>query len=497
MSYCSNLIKLQANEVHKLRRTKIVATMGPASESIEMIDKMIKAGVDVVRLNFSHGEPEDHIRRAKDVRERAALQGRTVGVLGDLQGPKIRTDRFVEGKVLLVADQEFVLDAQLGRDEGTKETVGITLKTLPDDVNTGDTLLLDDGRVVLQVTKIVDRKIYTTVIVGGFLSNNKGINRLGGGLTAPALTAKDLVDIKLAAKIDVDYLAVSFPQSADDVHETRRLLKEAGGSAGIVSKIERAEALECIDSIIDASDVIMIARGDLGVEIGDANLPKVQKELIHKARCMNKVVITATQMMESMCENPIPTRAEVFDVANAVLDGTDAVMLSGETAAGKYPAKAIAAMSEICLKSEEDGKAMRSDHRINTKFEFIDEGIAMATMYAANHIGATGIASLTESGSTALWMSRISSGIPIYAMSRSEHTRRRVTLYRGVYPVEFQSLDTSHAEVNAKAIALMSSTHLVNDGDIVIITKGDLMGALGGTNAMKIIRVGEKMPTKS
>ncbi len=470
--------------------------MGPASESIEMIDKMIAAGVDVVRLNFSHGDPEDHIRRAKDIRERAALQNRTVGILGDLQGPKIRTDRFKEKKVWLKADQEFILDAQLGRDEGTKDTVGITLKTLPDDVSAGDTLLLDDGRVVLQVTDVVGRKINTIVIVGGYLSDNKGINRLGGGLTAPALTAKDKEDIKLAAKIDVDFLAVSFPESADDIHQTRALMIEAGGDAQIVAKIERAEAIKCIDEIIDATDIIMVARGDLGVEVGDANLPKIQKDLIKRSRKKNKVVITATQMMESMCENPIPTRAEVFDVANAVLDGTDAVMLSGETAAGKYPAKAIAAMSEICEKAEEDRLSKTSDHRINTCFKFIDESIAMATMYAANHIGAKGIASITESGTTALLMSRISSGIPIYAMSRSEKTRRRVTMYRGVYPVAYNAIGLSHPEVNKSAIKLMKESQLVTDEDIVIITKGDLMGQLGGTNVMKIIRVGQELEVK-
>ncbi len=493
MGYCNKLKPLPEREASNLRRTKIVATMGPASESVEMIDKMIAAGVDVVRLNFSHGDPEDHIRRAKTVRERAALQNRTVGVLGDLQGPKIRTERFKDGKVWLDQEQEFVLDAELGQNDGDNHQVGVTLKTLPDDVAPGDTLLLDDGRVVLEVTAIEGRRIITKVIVGGFLSDNKGINRLGGGLTAPALTAKDLEDIKLAAKIEVDYLAVSFPQSAYDIYQTRELLRAAGGQGGIVAKIERAEAVEKIDSIIEASDVIMIARGDLGVEIGDANLPHVQKELIHKTRCMNKVVITATQMMESMCENPIPTRAEVFDVANAVLDGTDAVMLSGETAAGKYPAKAIAAMSDICEKAEQETTATVSDHRINTRFEHIDEGIAMAAMYTANHLGVKGLAALTESGSTALWMSRISSGIPIYAMSRSETTRRRVTLYRGVYPIAFETVDTSHQEVNARAIEVMKSTNLVNEGDLVIITKGDLMGVLGGTNAMKIIRVGEQL----
>jgi len=322
------------------------------------------------------------------------------------------------------------------------------------------------------------------------LSNSKGINRRGGGLSAGALTDKDKEDIKLAAELDVDYLAVSFPRSAADIEEARSLLKAASGNAGIVAKIERAEALEAIDEIIIASDVIMIARGDLGVEIGDAELPAIQKELIHKARVMDRVAITATQMMESMIENPIPTRAEVFDVANAVLDGTDAVMLSGETAVGKNPDRVVRAMSNICEVAEQQQAAMKSDHRINTEFERVDEAIAMAAMYTANHTGAKAIAALTESGATTLWMSRISSGIPIYAMSGVEKTRRRVKLYRGVYPADFPIKATSHAQANMKAVEILQEHDIVDTGDLVIITKGDLMGSSGGTNAMKIVEVG-------
>lgn len=322
------------------------------------------------------------------------------------------------------------------------------------------------------------------------LSDNKGINRRGGGLTAATLTEKDKEDIKFAAEIDIDYLAVSFPRNADDINLARKLLNDAGGQAGIVAKIERAEALENIDEIIDASEVIMIARGDLGVEIGDAELPAVQKELVHKARDMNTVVITATQMMESMIENPIPTRAEVFDVANAVMDGTDAVMLSGETAVGAYPAKVISAMSRICEAAEKQEKVTRSRHRIDTHFEYIDEAVAMASMYTANHLDVKAICALTESGSTALWMSRISSGIPIYAMTQHDKSLRRVKLYRGVYPVEFPIKATSHAEANKTAVDLLRDRTTIKDGDMIIITKGDLMGAGGGTNAMKICEVG-------
>ncbi|WP_455381010.1 pyruvate kinase, partial [Acidihalobacter prosperus] len=338
--------------------------------------------------------------------------------------------------------------------------------------------------------QVAGGQVHTKVLVGGELSNNKGINRQGGGLSASALTEKDKADICTAADIGVDYLAISFPRSAEDVKTARRLLHEAGGHGGIVSKIERAEALEVIDEIIEASDVIMIARGDLGVEIGDAELPGVQKDLIHKARSMNRVVITATQMMESMIQNPIPTRAEVFDVANAVLDGTDAVMLSAETAAGRYPDKAIAAMGRVCEAAEQRRSAMVSQHRMDVEFLYVDEAIAMATMYTANHLKVRAIAAMTESGSTCLWMSRISTGIPVYALTRHELTSRKVSLYRGVYPMAFETIHSSHAEANRQAIKLLLDQGMVSEGDLVIITKGDLMGVHGGTNAMKIVRVG-------
>ncbi|MEJ2059380.1 MAG: pyruvate kinase [Gammaproteobacteria bacterium] len=473
-----------------MRRTKIVATLGPATDTPAAIDALIRAGVDVVRLNFSHGNPEDHKKRAQLVLDAAAKQKRVVAILGDLQGPKIRIDRFAEGSVNLAEGADFVLDAALGRDEGNQERVGLTYKALTEDVHAGDTLLLDDGRLVLEVKEVVGAEIRTRVVVGGVLSNNKGINRQGGGLSAAALTEKDKQDIKLAAEIGVDYLAVSFPRSAADINEARQLLRDAGGHGGIVAKIERAEALEVIDEIIDASDVIMIARGDLGVEIGDAELPAVQKRLIHQARVMNRVAITATQMMETMIQNPIPTRAEVFDVANAVLDGTDAVMLSGETATGRYPAKVVDAMGRICEAAERQRSARVSEHRIDSCFERVDEAIAMATMYTANHLGVKAIAALTESGATTAWMSRISSGIPIYALTRHEQTSRKLSLFRGVYPVMFETVASSHAEANQQAVSLLQGQNVVQEGDLVIITKGDLAGVMGGTNAMKIVRVG-------
>ncbi|WP_019023318.1 MULTISPECIES: pyruvate kinase [unclassified Thioalkalivibrio] len=476
-----------------MRRTKIVATLGPATDTDEAMEAIIRAGVDVVRLNFSHGDPDDHRARLARLRAAADRAGRCVGVLGDLQGPKIRIDRFREGRVQLQEGASFALDGDLDRDAGDGTQVGLTYKELPQDVRPDDILLLDDGRIVLKVAAVNGARIETTVVVGGELSNNKGINRQGGGLSAPAITDKDREDIRLAAELQVDYLAVSFPRSAQDLHLARSLLKDAGWEAGICAKIERSEALEVIDEIIAASEVIMIARGDLGVEIGDAELPGVQKTLISRARTLNRLVITATQMMETMIQNPIPTRAEVFDVANAVLDGTDAVMLSGETATGRYPARVVESMDRICEAAERQRAARQSDHRMDSTFGRVDEAIAMATMYTANHLDVAAIAALTESGSTALWMSRISSGIPIYALTQHESTSRRMTLYRGVYPRILEPIPESHESLNREAVNLLRAEGVVQDGGLVIITKGDLQGEHGGTNAMKIVRVGDEL----
>jgi pyruvate kinase len=468
-----------------------VATLGPATDGKDVLDDMIQAGMDVVRVNFSHGTKEEHFRRAEEVRNRARAHGHQVGVLADLQGPKIRIERFREGRIHLEKDDHFILDAALPADAGTSERVGVTYTGLPGDVSRGDTLLLDDGMLVLWVEEVAGPEIHCRVLVGGHLTNNKGINRLGGGLSAAALTDKDLVDIKVAAEMDADYVAISFPRSAADIHKARELLRAAGGHGGIVAKIERAEALNALEEIIEAADVVMIARGDLGVEIGDAELPAVQKRIINIARSLDRVVITATQMMQSMVESPIPTRAEVFDVANAVIDGTDAVMLSAETAAGRYPARVIEAMDRICAGAERQRSVHAPERRMNMRFKQADEAIAKATMYTANSLGVKAIAALTESGATPLWMSRIRSGIPIYAMTRHVATRRKVTLYRGVYPVSFDVTSTDHAEVNREAIDELVRRGAVRTGDLVIITKGDLMGVHGGTNAMKIIRVGE------
>ncbi|OGT91811.1 MAG: pyruvate kinase [Gammaproteobacteria bacterium RIFOXYD12_FULL_61_37] len=474
-----------------LRRTKILATLGPATDDPGVLDELIHAGVDVVRANLSHGSHEEHRKRVETLRGHARAGGRHVGLLADLQGPKIRVGRFIEGKVQLEEGARFSLDADCPLDAGDQTRVGLTFPDLVQDVAAGDTLLLDDGAIILGVVEIKDNCVCCKVLVGGDLSNNKGINKQGGGLSAPALTDKDKEDIKFAAAIEADYVAVSFVKTAGDVITARRLLREAGGQGGIVAKIERAEALDHIEEIINASDAIMIARGDLGVEIGDAELPAVQKHLISLARSLNCVVITATQMMQSMIASPIPTRAEVFDVANAVMDGTDAVMLSAETAAGKYPVKAVEAMDRVCREAEKQSQVRCSDHRLNSVFGRVDEAIAMASMYTANHLGVKAIAALTESGSSAKWMSRISSGIPIYALTRHVATRRKVTLFRGVYPVGFDVVHTDPNLVNKEVIDELLKRGTVRENDLVIITKGDRSGVEGQTNIMKIMRVGE------
>jgi len=362
---------------------------------------------------------------------------------------------------------------------------------LPQDVDRGTNLLLDDGRIVLWVEQVEGPEVTCRVVVGGQLSDKKGINRQGGGLSAKALTDKDKSDIKIAADIDADYVAISFPREADDIHEARELLRAAGGHGGIIAKIERAEAVENIEEIIEAADAIMVARGDLGVEIGDAAVPPIQKKLIKMAREMNKIVITATQMMESMIENAMPTRAEVSDVANAVIDGTDAVMLSAETAAGQHPVAAVSAMDRVCKVAEQTREVTHSMHRADLAFEHIDEAIAMSTMYSANHLPVKAIASLTESGSTPLWMSRISSGVPIYALTPLVSTRRKVTLYRGVYPVNFTLPSDDPVEVLQEAVDELRRRSAVRDGDIVVLTIGEPLSKPGGTNTMKIVRVGD------
>lgn len=473
-----------------LRRTKIVVTLGPATDKPEILEQTLLAGVDLVRLNFSHGTHEEHKKRIHAVRACAKKHQREIGILVDLQGPKIRIAKFKKGKIFLKEGRKFILDATFPEEEGTEECVGIGYKDLPNDVKPGDTLLLDDGRLVLSVIQVEDKKIICQVGVGGELSNHKGINRLGGGLSAKALTDKDREDLNFAAKLEVDYMAISFPRGADDVLEAKALIAAANSQAGVIAKIERVEAVHAIDEIIHASDGVMVARGDLAVEIGDAEVPAVQKNIIHRAQKFDKPVITATQMMESMIHSTVPTRAEVSDVANAVLDGTDAVMLSAETATGDHPPKVVATMAKICLSAEKSPRTQTSRHRMEWHFKQVDQAIAMATMYTANHLDIKAIISLTESGTTPLMMSRIRTGIPIFGLSRHALTRSKMTLYRGVYPIPFDLPRLKAAELNSESVATLQKLGLINPGDLVILTKGDFMGVHGGTNAMKIIQVG-------
>ncbi|WP_106477131.1 pyruvate kinase [Phytohalomonas tamaricis] len=477
-----------------IRRTKIVATLGPASDREGVLDAMIRAGVDVVRLNFSHGNADDHRQRVEAVRAAAQRHNRNVAILGDLQGPKIRIARFKDGPIELQEGQPFVIDMSLERDAGDETQVGCDYKELADDVTAGDVLLLDDGRVVFEVTNVAKPRIECRVKVGGKLSNNKGINKQGGGLSAEALTEKDREDMKTAVALDVDYLAVSFPRSGRDMELARELLGEEGKNIALVAKVERAEAVAdeaTLDSIILASEAVMVARGDLGVEIGDAQLIGVQKRMIARARTLNRAVITATQMMESMIESPLPTRAEVFDVANAVLDGTDAVMCSAETAAGKFPVETIEAMDRCCLGAERERAAQLSKHRMTDEFTRIDETVALSAMYAANHLtGVAAIACLTETGYTPLIASRIRSGLPIIALSSHPRTLRRMALYRGVVAIPFNTDEMPTTEVNRRAVAELEKRNIASEGDYVILTRGDHVDAQSGTNAMKIIQVG-------
>jgi pyruvate kinase len=478
------------------RGTKIVATIGPASTEIGILIRMIEAGVDVVRLNFSHGKAQDHIDRANLVRRAAAECGREVAIMADMQGPKIRVGKFESGKIFLENGDKFILDAKWGENGelGNQERVGLDYKALPRDVRPSDKLLLNDGLIVLIVDRVHGSEIFTTVKIGGELSNNKGINRQGGGLTAPALTAKDMEDIKTAMSFQADYLAISFPKSATDMEMARQLANIAGEpfhhKPMMIAKIERAEAIPALQEILDASDGIMVARGDLAVEVGNAAVPALQKRMIRMARASNKLAITATQMMESMIVNAVPTRAEVSDVANAVLDGTDAVMTSAETASGKYPVETVEMMAAVCVEAELSEYNKLDADFLNVRFTRIDQSIAYGALFTAHHLRVKAIVAMTESGSTALWMSRHNIDTPIFALTPSTTTLRKVALYRNV--MAYHMLQTGDsAEVLRQAEDLMIARGIVKKGDMIVVTWGEPMGQVGGTNALKIVRVGE------
>jgi pyruvate kinase len=475
----------------QLRRTKIIATLGPATDAPGMLERLLTEGVDVVRLNLSHGVAADHKQRAAAVRAAAARLGREVGVLADLQGPKIRVERFAGGAVTLEPDQPFTLDCREDAPTGDTSRVGVSYHELWRDVKPGDVLLLDDGLVSLEVADVADREIHCRVLAGGRLSDRKGINRQGGGLTVAALSDKDRADIVLAAELEADFLAVSFVKTAGDIELARALLKAAGGTAALVAKIERAEAIENLTEIVEVSDAVMVARGDLGVEIGDAELPGLQKKIIREALVQNRVVITATQMMQSMVESPIPTRAEVLDVANAVIDGTDAVMLSAETATGRHPDKAVAAMRRICLGAERQFVPIEDLSPTAHRLDRTDQAIARAAMFLASQVGVRAIVALTESGATAQWLSRFRSTVPIYGLSRVAAARRRMLLYRDVNPVEFDPNDASPGQAAREAILTLFRLGALGEQDRVIVTTGDRTGKLGGTNTLRLLKVGK------
>lgn len=479
------------NNHHLLRRTKIIATLGPSTDDPAVMKQLIMVGLNVVRLNFSHGSHEEHKKRMELVRETAKACNRVVGIIADMQGPKIRVANFKGGKIKLKKGGKFTLDASLDPNAGSQESVGIDYKGLPQDVSKGNELLLDDGRITLIVDKVSGDEIHCTVEVGGILSNHKGINRKGGGLSAKALTDKDREDIEFANTMNVDYVAISFPRSAEDILEARELVNYHKGHTGIIAKIERAEAVVNLEEIVKASDGVMVARGDLAVEIGDEQVPLVQKDTIKKARRLGKPVIIATQMMESMIHSTVPTRAEVSDVANGVLENTDAVMLSAETAVGDYPLLVIEAMSRVCITAEQMPRFQKSHHRMESHFEKVDEAIAMATMYTANHFDISAIISLTESGGTALMMSRIRTAMPIYGLSRFPKALGRMSLYRGVYPIDFDVTKYTRDDINCKVVGLLMDQGALENNDCVILTKGDHLGEGGGTNAMKILVVGK------
>ncbi|MGY8869526.1 MAG: pyruvate kinase [Pseudomonadales bacterium] len=476
-----------------LKRTKIVATLGPSTDQPGVLEELIRSGVNVVRLNFSHGTANDHRRRAQEVRDTSRRIGKVVAVLGDLQGPKIRIAKFKTDRIELKTGDLFTLDGELPSTVGDQHQVGLDYKELPNDCGPGDILLLDDGRMQLKVLNVSGSRVETEVLLNGPLSNNKGINKQGGGLSAPALTEKDKRDILVAAELDMDYVAVSFPRSAADIEEARTLLLAAGCRAEIIAKIERAETVaddDILDALILASDSVMVARGDLGVEIGDAQLIGVQKHIINRARELSRTVITATQMMETMIKSPMPTRAEVFDVANAILDGTDAVMLSAETAAGDFPVAVVKSMTEICQGAERHQSARPTVTSISQQGNRIDETIARSAMYTANHlVGIKAIICLTESGSTPRWMSRIRSGLPIYALTRHDRTMRRMALYRGVEAMHFDATGVPEKSLNDEILAGLKAKELLTSGDLIILTRGATLGEHGGTNSMQVLQV--------
>ena len=470
------------------KRTKIIATLGPASTTTSKIEKMMHAGADVFRINLSHSSIDDAKKIIQLVRNQEQKLGRPVAIMLDLQGQKVRIKGF--GKkpyITLKTGDKFSIDTRLN-DNGTQKSVGVTFKNLHKNVKPGDELLLSDALIKLKVENVKLNVIETVVQRGGKLKPYQGVNKKGGGLSLSGITQKDKTDLKKSLSLEYDYVAVSFVQDESDINNIRKIVKKK--DIKIIAKIERNEAIKKIDKITKAADGLLVARGDLGVEIGIEQLPATQKLLIRKAISFDKIVIVATQMMESMITNRVPTRAEVFDVANAVTSGVDAIMFSAETAIGKYPSEVISEASRICIESEGAYIRPLSVDRVVPKTLPVDQVIALSAVYSAKLTKVVAIAALTETGSTALWMSRVQSNIPIYAMTQNDRTSRRICLYKGVQSIKLEKLEENHAQANMQVISLMRKIGTVKKGDLVIITKGDLLGTSGGTNAMKVVEVG-------
>lgn len=479
-------------KINNLNRTKIVATVGPASSSSEVLESMIVSGCSVFRINFSHGSHESHAGSIANIREAAANLNQNVAILGDLQGPKIRIGAIVGEKISLEVGQELLLDSDIDDDLGGVDGVSYRCDTLAESCGPGRVLMLDDGRVQLEVLSVSGNAIKTKVIAGNKLSSRKGLNLKGGGLAEDALTAKDKRDMAFAAEQDIDYLCVSFPATAQDMEDARAMLDYIGCSSKLIAKLERAEVVaseNMIDQMINSCDGVMVARGDLAVEVGFEAVTSYQKQIVARARKLNKPVIVATQMMESMIDNPVPTRAEVSDVANAVFDYADAVMLSAETAVGDYPIEVIKTVYDVIVATEKHVLTQVSKHRVEIDFNFVDESIAMASIYLANHFKAVkAIVCLTESGSTALWMTRIKTHLPLVAMSPKEKTRNLVALYKGVKPAELPTGSERKTQLK-DVVKFVRKTVDLQRGDYVAITFGDVVGVDGHTNTLKIVQV--------
>ena len=478
--------------MNNLNRTKIVATVGPASGSIDVLTKMILNGCSVFRINFSHGSHQEHQESVKMIRQAAKKLGQNVAILGDLQGPKIRIGGIKGETIKLALGQVLLLDSEIADDGGSADGVSYVCDTLAASCDVGRILMLDDGRVELEVISVSGNAITTKVISGSKLSSRKGINLKGGGLSEDALTPKDIMDMAFSVKLNLDYMCVSFPSKPEDMLDARSKFDELGCSIKLIAKLERAEVVAseaAIDAMINSCDGVMVARGDLAVEVGFESVTSYQKQIVARARILNKPVIVATQMMESMIDSPIPTRAEVSDVSNAVFDYTDAVMLSAETAVGDFPVEVIKAVYDVITSTEKHTATQVSKHRVEIDFEYVDESIAMASMYLANHFRQVkAIVCLTESGSTALWMSRIKTHLPLVAMSAKQGTLNSVALYKGVRSAYLPFSSERNTQME-EVIKLIQTVVELNSGDYVAITYGDVVGIDGNTNTLKLLQV--------